>query len=224
MIKLKTVILGVTLVASLVSNVAATPEGVKKVFSTNPVALEQTAQQLRLKLASIEAFSAQFSQEVFDNKHQLIAQATGSVKVAQPNQFHWLTNEPDESLIVSDGRSVWVYNPFVEQVSIMSLDKTVRQSPLWLIANQTDEAWSQFQVSNEQGVYTIKPKDPQSLTKQIEMTFTGDALSRLSLLDSQGQSSVFVFAEFNSAPSFSRDIFTFVAPVGVDIDDQRTMQ
>ncbi|EDM66590.1 hypothetical protein PE36_04133, partial [Moritella sp. PE36] len=28
---------------------------------------------------------------------------------------------PDEQLIVSDGESIWLYNPFVEQVSIYSL-------------------------------------------------------------------------------------------------------
>ena len=92
--------------------------------------------ELRSKLNVYNQFAANFSQTVVDNKGQEIQQATGSMKMSQPNMFRWVTNEPDESVVVSDGQSVWIYNPFVEQVSALDLDSTMTQSPLWLIANQ----------------------------------------------------------------------------------------
>lgn len=224
MLKSKLVFVIAALLTSQGAIAQSAPEGVKPVFTKNPAPVNQAALQLRQKLALIPQFSAIFNQQVFDAKGSLIQEASGSVAVSQPNQFRWLTNEPDESLIVSDGQSVWVYNPFVEQVSILSLDKTVKQSPLWLIANQTDAAWSQFTVTNNGETYSIKPNDKQSLTRQIDMSFSDNTLVKLQLMDSQGQSSVFELTSFNAAPSLASDSFTFVPPEGIDIDDQRSDQ
>lgn len=224
MLKGKLVFIIGALLASQVVVANPLPEGVKPAHSTNPVAVSQTAQELRQTLALIPQFSSVFEQQVFDAKGGLIQKASGNVEVSQPNQFRWQTNEPDESLIVSDGESVWVYNPFVEQVSILSLDQTVKQSPLWLIANQTDAAWSQFKVTKDGNTYSIKPNDPQALTRQIEMSFSSGKLTTLRLVDSQGQSSVFELTQFNSAPNLAPNNFTFIPPTDVDIDDQRSVQ
>jgi len=224
MLRNKLVLLITALLAVPSGFVAAAPQTAKEVHSKNPIVVNQAAIELRNKLAAIPLFSAKFDQQVFDLKNQLIQQASGSVKVSQPNQFSWLTNEPDESLIVSDGKSVWVYNPFVEQVSILSLDQTVKQSPLWLIANQTDEAWDQFKVTSNGATYSITPDDPQSLTRQIDMSFQRGELVSLKLVDSQGQSSLFTLTDFNRQPDLATDTFTFVPPEGVDIDDQRNIR
>jgi len=221
MLKNKLVVLIAILITTPVIHATVLPP----VDSANlAIETNQSGLELRNKLTLIPQFSAQFSQQVFDAKGLLIQEAAGSVKVSQPNQFSWLTNEPDESLIVSDGSSVWVYNPFVEQVSILSLDETVMQSPLWLIANQTDAAWSQFTVSQLGDTYSIKSKDPQALTRQIDMSFKNDVLVSLKLLDSQGQSSHFMLSAFDKAPTLSADTFTFTVPDGIDIDDQRNIR
>lgn len=220
MFKLNVLLVAGALAVSLPVS-AEPPTSVKKVLSDNPVAVDVATKSLRERLALLPQFSATFEQHVYDAKQAVIQQANGEVSVAQPNQFRWVTHEPDESLIVSNGSAVWVYNPFVEQVSIMNLDDTVKQSPLWLIANQSDKAWSGFKVTQTNDTYTITPRDPQSLTRQITMTFSGSALTQLTLNDSQGQSSVFGFSKFNQTPTFDEQTFMFVPPAGVDIDDQR---
>ncbi|MDP2561866.1 outer membrane lipoprotein chaperone LolA [Psychrobium sp. 1_MG-2023] len=177
--------------------------------------------ELRHKLQQMKQFSANFQQQVFDAKGQEIQQATGSMKVQQPNKFRWVTNEPDESLIVSDGEAVWIYNPFVEQVTAMSLDQTVQQSPLWLIANQSENAWQQFSVARSAKGYIIMPHDRKNLTRKIEMRFKGGNLSGLFIEDRQGQSSNFVFSDVDESPSLNADTFMFSLPAGVDFDDQR---
>lgn len=35
----------------------------------------------------------------------------------RPNLFNWHMTSPDESVLVSDGQTLWFYNPFVEQVT-----------------------------------------------------------------------------------------------------------
>lgn len=177
--------------------------------------------QLRAKLNLFEQFSAKFHQRVFDVKGQQIQVSEGELQVQQPNKFRWQTYEPDQNLIVSDGQAVWIYNTFVEQVTAMELNKTVQQSPLWLIANQSDQAWSQFTIDRSESGYSIVPNDPNSLTKRILIHFNGNNISQLIIEDTQGQSSEFNLSDFNATPTFSPSLFNFVMPSGVDFDDQR---
>jgi len=188
------------------------------------IKLDEPAIELRTRLNMYKQFSANFSQQVIDSKGKDIQQATGLMKMSQPNQFRWVTNEPDESVVVSDGNSVWIYNPFVEQVTAMSLDNTMTQSPLWLIANQSDEAWSSFSVEKNKNNYIVRPKDSQNLTRKITMNFNGDVINQLVIEDAQGQTSSFTFTEFDYLTPIDNSNFKFVLPEGVDFDDQREIK
>jgi len=204
----------------------ATSPVVKNIELNKKIVLNATSLELRAKLNKFQQFSANFNQRVIDKKGQEIQVATGAMKMAQPNKFRWVTNEPDESLVVSDGRDVWVYNPFVEQVTAMSLNNTMTQSPLWLIANQSDEAWSNFSVekkiqSGKTTQYVVAPKDSDNLTRQITMHFNHDEISKLVIEDAQGQTSHFTFNQFDYQKTMAKSQFEFVLPEGVDFDDQR---
>lgn len=188
------------------------------------VKLEASAIELRNKLNVYKQFSANFTQQVMDNKGREIQQATGLMNMRQPNQFRWVTNEPDESVVVSDGKNVWIYNPFVEQVTAMNLDNTMTQSPLWLIANQSDEAWSSFVVEKYNDSYVVTPKDTQNLTRKITMNFNNDVINQLIIEDTQGQTSTFTFAGFDYLTPIDNSNFTFIVPAGVDFDDQREIK
>lgn len=178
-------------------------------------------QLLREKLKQFDQFHAQFSQQVFDKKGTLLQESYGQMDVQQPNKFRWQTREPDESLIISDGNSVWLYNPGLDSVTAMSLDSTIEQSPLWLIANQQSSAWENFKVTGGKEHFVITPKDPQSLTHKIEIFFGDGEISKLMIEDRQGQYSHFHLSEFQPLQNKAADLFKFEVPEGVDFDDQR---
>lgn len=201
--------------------VVATEPPIKDMALHKKNIVDDASFQLRNKLKRYQQFSASFNQRVLDNKGREIQQATGHMKMSQPNMFRWVTNEPDESLVVSDGKSVWIYNPFVEQVSALDLDSTMTQSPLWLIANQSDEAWSQFIVKKADNAFEVMPKDAKNLTRKVTMTFNDNAISQLSIEDAQGQISHFHFNDFDYSNAIAAENFVFEMPEGVDFDDQR---
>ena len=202
-------------------NVAATTPLMKDIELHKKINLDSVSQELRAKLNVYQHFSANFTQRVVDNKGREIQQATGTMQMAHPNKFRWVTNEPDESVVVCDGQSVWIYNPFVEQVSALDLDNTMTQSPLWLIANQSDEAWLSFTVRNVGGNYEIIPKDSKNLTRKITMSFKGNEINTLDIVDAQGQTSHFAFNHFDYQSRVDASAFIFELPEGVDFDDQR---
>ena len=214
---------GTVLLATIVGSQVNAHQSHEPVTAAKVVVTENNAAliELRAKLSKFKQFSAKFQQDVFDAKGQKIQSSQGEMQVEQPNKFRWQTYEPDDSLIVSDGQAVWIHNTFVEQVTAMDLDKTVQQSPLWLIANQSDQSWAQFSVSYSEQGYAIVPNDPNSLTKRIIIRFNQQDITQLVIEDSQGQSSEFNLSDFNSAPKFSPQLFIFEMPQDVDFDDQR---
>ena len=183
-------------------------------------ASEDAQTQLQRYLNTMQQFQAQFDQQVVDEQGDVIQESSGRMALARPNQFHWQVTEPDEELMVADGNALWLYNPFLEQVTIMDFQKALQQSPFMLLMSDNAAAWDQYTISQISNGFSIKPNVPQ-LIAEIRIERNGNAISRLILLDSQGKTSVFTLSQFDANSPLPNTLFHFTVPQGVEIDDQR---
>ena len=183
-------------------------------------ASEDAQTQLQRYLNTMQQFQAQFDQQVVDEQGEVIQESSGRMALARPNQFHWQVTEPDEELMVADGNALWLYNPFLEQVTIMDFQKALQQSPFMLLMSDDAAAWDQYTISQISNGFSIKPNVPQ-LIAEIRIERNGNAISRLILLDSQGKTSVFTLSQFDANSTLPNTLFHFTVPQGVEIDDQR---
>ena len=103
--------------------------------------------ELMKKLSVIDQFSAIFEQEVVDNAGNVLQRGGGDLSVKRPNLVHWNTTSPDESLIVSDGKSIFLFDPFIEQVTAYKLDGAIANTPILLITSNDSVLWNQYSVS-----------------------------------------------------------------------------
>ncbi|GGB39029.1 outer-membrane lipoprotein carrier protein [Oceanisphaera marina] len=191
-------------------------------WSVSAVALADARSELQQKLASFDRFSADFSQQVFDEQGEPMQNAKGTMQLARPDRFRWHTVSPDESVIVSDGNSVWMYDPFVEQVSIAPLEQAIQNTPFLLIAGGDGKRWQQYEVSRKGDAYVVTSKDPGELISQFSLRFDNrNRIQRFTVLESGGQRSEFTLSKVNTTPKSSNSTFTFLPPAGVMIDDQR---
>lgn len=191
-------------------------------WSVSAVALADARSELQQKLASFDRFSADFTQQVFDEQGAPMQNAKGTMQLARPDRFRWHTVSPDESVIVSDGNSVWMYDPFVEQVSIAPLEQAIQNTPFLLIAGGDGKRWQQYDVSRKGDAYVVTSKDPGELISQFSLRFDNrNRIQRFTVLESGGQRSEFILSGVNTAPESSSSTFTFRPPAGVMIDDQR---
>lgn len=184
---------------------------------TSPIKAE-----LITKLTGIAYFSAQFSQQVFDNEQQLLSQASGELVVSKPNKLKWQTKEPDESLILADGQDVYLYDPFIEEVKIYGLAESIADTPLLLLTSEDKSLWREYTVEKLSDVsYQISSFNPQAQVKHLVLTFDGIEINQLKVIDATNQQSVIDLTErnYHSVPNSS--VFNFIVPEGVDIDDQR---
>lgn len=183
---------------------------------------EQAKQKLMAKLKSITHFSAQFSQTVFDNEQNIIQKSAGDIVVSKPNKIHWQTTQPEESLIVSDGSTLWLFDPFIEQVSAFSLDNSMANTPILLLSSESDAVWSKYsiqEISTEH--YKINANDEQSQVKSLNVYFNGDEILSLTIDDVTGQKSEITLSNSNYMFIPESSLFEFVVPEGVYVDDQR---
>lgn len=190
--------------------------------ATQQVDQQPASEILLAKLAPLDSFSANFIQKVFDNEGQLLQSATGSLASQKPNLVRWHTNEPAETLIVSDGKTLWFFDPFIEQVSAYQLENAIANTPILLLTSNDPQLWEKFTISSSDGEnFLITAKDVNAQVKSLTLSFNGDLLQGFDILDSTGQLSNITITDLNNKPEHASTAFAFKIPEGVYLDDQR---
>jgi len=196
--------------------------------SVSPATVVQTdeAKQLLMnKLAKLAFFSADFSQKILTNQGELLQQGEGTLAISKPNLVNWQTTSPDETLIVSDGNTLWFYDPFIEQASAYSLAKSIHNTPILLLTSDEPALWQQYQVTQEQQRFIVTPINKNSQIKRLTLQFSGTEqnlqLSKFSFQDATGQVSQISLSNFNSKNKPAASLFTFTLPEDVRLEDKR---
>lgn len=180
-------------------------------------------QQLRSLLTKYDGFQANFAQTVVDSDNNLLHQANGSLGFEQPGKFVWQISDPEPEQLISDGVTLWWYNPFIEQVSLFDAAQAVEQTPFALLVSQDNAVWSQFLIKKKDDGFVITPKSmDQAQVVELKVSFNQDVLNHIKVVGRTMQISHYQL----SAPKFG-DIddsaFVFTIPAGTDIDDQRSV-
>lgn len=183
--------------------------------------LANPQQELSERLASTQGFSAHFDQRVVSPEGDVIMQGEGEVDVARPSLFRWHTQSPDETLLVSNGDTLWYYSPFVEQVTLYNPEQATAQTPFILLTRNQDSDWQHYQVSQKQDTFTLTSTDKAQSGSQYQITITaGGQVDQFKVIEQDGQTSTFDFSKFSQGFT-DKSLYTFEVPKGVDIDDQR---
>ena len=183
--------------------------------------LADDAKQLRETLNGTESLKADFKQTVTDINKKVIQTGAGVFALAHPNQFYWHLTSPDESQIVADGKDLWIYNPFAEEVVIMDFAEAINASPIALLVHRDDATWSQYAVTKQQDCYEIKPKAIDSGILSVKVCFKNAQLANFNVADDKGNLSQFDLSNQQAITDKDKALFSFVLPDNVDVDDQR---
>ena len=184
-------------------------------------AVADDAGQLKAKLDAIAGLKADFEQQVTDINGKLIQQGSGELALAQPNRFYWHLQQPDESVIVADGKDVWIYNPFAEEVSVLALENAIAASPMTLLVRRDEASWARYNITLDKECFQIAPKTEEAGVQQVSVCFKDNTLTRLALKDTQGNFSQFNLSGQQPLTDSDKRLFQFELPEGGSIDDQR---
>ncbi|EPF2927718.1 membrane protein [Vibrio navarrensis] len=178
-------------------------------------------EELSNRLAINDGFSAQFSQTVLSPEGETIMEGEGTVEIARPSLFRWNTTFPDENLLVSDGKTLWYYSPFIEQVSIYWQEQATEQTPFVLLTRNRASDWQNYRVEQQGNVFTLIPKAVDSTQGQFQIDIDAKGIvNGFNVIEQDGQKGLFKFSQVKLGKP-NADRFTFAIPEGVEVDDQR---
>ena len=178
------------------------------------------AQHLTQRLEPVSSYAANFNQRIEGNGH-VAQQSTGQMWVARPGKFRWVVDAPYSQVVVSDGKDVYLHDPDLDQVTIRKLDPKVTNTPALLLSGQASELVHSYSVTEKtQGskeVYTLKPKNNDSLFDRLQMTFDSSRLSSLDMYDASGQHTQVAFSNVQPNAKVSDSTFQFQIPKGAEV-------
>ena len=139
----------------------------------------------------------------------------------RPNLFNWHMTQPDESVLVSDGKTLWFYNPFVEQATATWLKDATGNTPFMLIARNQASDWQQYNIQQTGDDFVLTPRGNNGNLKKFTINVGRDGtIHQFSAIEQDDQRSSYQLkTQQNGAVDASK--FTFTPPQGVTVDDQR---
>ncbi|CDH19601.1 outer membrane lipoprotein chaperone LolA [Xenorhabdus bovienii] len=179
------------------------------------------SQDLQGRLGKVNSFHASFTQTVTSSDGSAIQNGEGQLWVKRPNLFNWHMTLPDESVLVSDGKTLWFYNPFVEQVTANWLKDAAGNTPFMLIARNDSADWKQYNVVQNGNNFELMPSNANGNLKHFSITVTPEGtIQKFTAVEQDGQKSAYQLkGQQNTRVDESK--FKFTMPEGVTLDDQR---
>lgn len=189
---------------------------------------EQTTsveEKLQSYLSELNTLQSKFTQQVFENR-RLIQKASGTFLLKRPGMFRWQTQTPTNQLIISNGKTIWIYDEDLEQVTIKQLSNEIQGTPALFLSGYNKQITSSYDVSLKQhkhiSTFHLTPKktDQNNQYVWIELSYNNRKLSSVSLLDKLGQTTILKFSNSRINQILSDKVFEFTPPKGVDVITQ----
>lgn len=189
--------------------------------SMSSLAWAGAAEELQARLNKVDTLSADYTQKVSDPKGKEVQQGSGKIQIKRPNLFRMDNKAPQETQIISDGKTLWFYDPFVEQVTANWVKDAVNNTPFVLLTSNYKSHWQQYTVEQQADSFTLTPKDKKSAIKQFNIRVDADGvLKNFSTVERDGQANLYQLRNITNQ-ALADSLFKFSVPKGAELDDQR---
>lgn len=170
----------------------------------------------------LKGLDGQFIQQVFDPRGKHKERSSGRVALAAPRLFRWEYVKPYPQLIVADGKTVWVHDPDLQQVSKRPQGAEEASSPLTILIDpkRLDRDFIVTEKPAKDGLQwlDVKPrKAGDAAFRSAQLGFGKTGLARMHFVDALGQRTEISFSGWKRNPVFARGTFAYAPAKGVDV-------
>jgi outer membrane lipoprotein carrier protein len=182
----------------------------------------QDAAQLRKQLDAMNSLQGDFVQTLIDQKGKKQDESSGSFVVKRPGKFFWDTKVPAPQQLISNQKTIWLYDPDLQTVNIRPFTDDLQKTPALLLTADVDKLRQYFTIKRgeEAGkaqAFTLTPKVTDGLFQRLTLVFVGAQLIEFNIQDSLGQLTKIVLSNQKLNQPVDDGVFNFVPPAGVDI-------
>ena len=185
-------------------------------------------QSLESFMARTQSGRADFTQVVTspakDGKAERTKTSTGTFEFQRPGRFKFVYLKPFEQTIVADGKTLWLYDLDLNQVTQRAQAQALGTTPAALLASAPDlkALRADFTLESapaQDGLEWVlaTPKARDGQLQSVRVGFDDNQLAALDILDSFGQRSLIRFTGLQANPALPATAFQFKPPAGADV-------
>lgn len=201
-------------------------------FLVGAAAQAQATQWLDQYLRTVRSGRAQFSQTVTSparsGQAPRVKTSSGIFEFQRPGKFRFVYQRPYEQWLIADGKTLWLYDLDLQQVTARPQTQALGTSPAALLTSSQGIGGLQKDFALEdqpeaEGLSWVQATPraadaPLTLVRAgLRLTDTGVDLVRLDVLDRLGQRSVLTFSGAANNIDLPSSLFVFHPPAGVDV-------
>ena len=178
--------------------------------------------KLRAFNADARSLTAEFTQRVLNERMKEVQNNTGYLALERPGRFRWVYKTPNEQILVSDGKVLWLYDPELRQATRRAIGSAMSGTPASLLASDgnVENAYKLSNIGEQGGLDWLeglpKRNDSGFVRVRIGMNAAGEPAA-MELLDSFGQTIMLKFSKVTRNPRIYPEAFRFEPPAGVDV-------
>jgi len=187
-----------------------------------------SAAQLAQLLGGIETFQADVRQLIVESTGGVLEESEIRFKLKRPNGFYWETLEPYPELIVTDGESLWNYQPDLLQVTLEVWDPDRAELAAQLLSGRVDEIEADYIItggdvgSGTAFEFILEPVDPASLYERVTLYFRARTLNSIHVDNGNGQRTFWEFFNHEINAPLDDTAFVFDVPDDIELIDNRS--
>ena len=182
---------------------------------------DQSPAQLRKQLDAMNTLQGGFVQTLFDKAGKKLDEQKGTFVMQRPGKFFWKTETPAPQLLVSNQKTIWLYDPDLQTVNERPFSDDLKKTPVLLLSEDVDKLRKNFIINRTQAdkaeKFSVTPKVTEGLFQELLLVFVDNQLAEFSIRDSLGQLSHFALSNVKRNQTVDENLFNFVAPAGADI-------
>lgn len=187
------------------------------------------AERLSGLLADLTTFRADVRQLITESSGGVLEESDILFMLKRPHGFYWETLAPFPELIVTNGNTLWNYQPDLLQLTIDDWNPDESELAAQLLGGETaaiaaDYSIQAVAVADEDWEFVLRPLDPASLYERVMLYFTDKLLESILLINTNGQRTLWEFYNRQVNEPIADEVFTFVPPDDdfLDVIDNRS--
>jgi len=178
-------------------------------------------EELDLLLRDISTLSADVLQLIVESDGGILEETKIQMRLKKPNRFYWETIDPFPELIVTNGATLWNYQPDLEQVTIEDWNSDDSELAAQLLNGETDNLSDEYYIvvinSEETKSFELSPKINDNIYNTVSITFINDILDMIHLDGKSGEQTVWQFNNLVMNSPIADSLFEFIIPNDIDI-------
>ncbi len=191
------------------------------VATADPLAGPSGVQLLQRFMQRIHTVDTTFTQEVVDEQGHITSSAVGRFQLLRPGRFRWDYQRPNPQEIVADGKSVWVYDKELDQVTVKPLREALGGSPAAILLKDRDLS-REFVITERPPREALRwvelvPRKPDGSFQRILVGLDPSGIQAMDLFDAFGRRTMIRFHDPRFNVRLPKSRFRFTPPPGADV-------